>query len=54
MPPEWEFFDLRNDPVEMNNVYGHPAYRGIVKKLKAELVRLRRELEDDNDGIVIS
>jgi len=53
-PPEWELFDLRNDPMEMNNVYGHPAYRGVVKKLKAELVRLRRELEDDEDDIAIS
>jgi len=52
--PEWELFDLRNDPMEMNNVYGHPAYRGVVKKLKAELVRLRRELEDDEDDIAIS
>ena len=53
-PPEWELFDLKNDPKEMNNVYGHPAYSGIVKKLKAELVRLRREFEDDGDGIDIS
>jgi arylsulfatase A-like enzyme len=53
-PPEWELFDLRNDPKEMNNVYDHPAYRGVVKKLKAELVRVRRELEDDKDGIAIS
>ena len=53
-PPEWEFFDLKKDPVEMNNVYDEPAYTDVVKKLKAELARLRRELEDDKDGIVIS
>jgi arylsulfatase A-like enzyme len=51
---EWELFDLQKDPKEMNNVYLDPAYRGVVKKLKAELIRLRRELEDDNDGIVIN
>ncbi len=52
-PPEWELFDLKKDPMEMNNVYGDPAYAGVVKELKAELIRLRKKLEDDNDGIVI-
>ena len=52
-PPEWELFDLKKDLREMNNVYRDPAYRAVVRKLKTELVRLRRELEDDNDGIVI-
>jgi len=52
-PPEWELFDLLKDPKEMKNVYDDPAYRGVVKELKAELIKLRRDLEDDNDGIVI-
>jgi hypothetical protein len=52
--PEWELFDLQKDPREMNSVYGNPAYRGVAKQLKAELIRLRRELEDDSDGIVIN
>jgi len=50
----WELFDLKKDPKEMNNVYGDPAYANAVKKLKAELIRLRRKLEDDKDGIAIS
>ena len=53
-PPEWELFDLKKDPMEMNNVYNDPAYADIVKELKNELIKLRRELEDDNDGVVIS
>jgi len=53
-PPEWELFDLQKDPLEMSNVYDDPAYADVVKKLKAELIRLRAELEDDNDGIVIN
>ena len=53
-PPEWELFDLKKDPMEMNNVYGDPAYADEVKKLKAELIRLRKKLEDDNDGVVIT
>jgi arylsulfatase A-like enzyme len=52
--PEWELFDLKKDPSEMNNVYADPAYRDIVKKLKLELVELRQELEDEKDGIVIN
>jgi arylsulfatase A-like enzyme len=52
-PPEWELFDLQKDPSEMNNVYSDPAYRAVVKELKTELIRLRRELEDDNDGVVV-
>ncbi|MHC4572643.1 MAG: sulfatase-like hydrolase/transferase [Planctomycetota bacterium] len=53
-PPEWELFDLQKDPREMNNVYHDRAHKGVVKELKAELVRLRRELEDDNDAVVIN
>ena len=30
----------------MHNVYADPAYAGVVVKLKAELERLRDELED--------
>jgi len=53
-PPEWELFDLKKDPLEMSNVYDDLAYKGVIKKLKAELVKLRREFEDDGDGIDIS
>jgi len=53
-PPEWELFDLKKDPLEMNNVYDNPAYACVIRKLKAELVRLRRKLGDDKDGVVIS
>lgn len=45
-PPEWKLFDLEKDPHEMHNVYADPAYTGIVVGLKAELERLRGELED--------
>lgn len=45
-PPEWELFDLQNDPYELRNVYADPAYAGIVKELKDELHRLQREVKD--------
>jgi len=43
---EWELFDLRQDPDELNNVYAHRRYAGTVRKLKAEMTRLRQELDD--------
>ncbi|MHC4213965.1 MAG: sulfatase family protein [Planctomycetota bacterium] len=47
--PEWELFDLEKDPREMNNVYGDPAYANTVKELKAELRRLKEQLEDTDE-----
>jgi len=49
LPPEWELFDLQKDPREMNNVYGDPAYADTVKGLKAELRRLKEQLEDTDE-----
>ena len=43
---EWEFYDLEKDPRELKNVYAEHAYAGTVKKLKSELARLRKELDD--------
>ena len=43
---EWELYDLEKDPRELKNVHAERAYAGTVKKLKAELSRLRKELDD--------
>ncbi len=45
--PEWELFDLKEDPQEMRNVYSDPAYATTVRELRAELDRLRREVGDE-------
>lgn len=45
--PEWELFDLANDPQELRNVYADPAYASAVVELKAELARLRKEVGDE-------
>ncbi len=41
----WELYDLQQDPHEMNNLYGDPAYQEIVDELKAELARLREQYQ---------
>ncbi|MHC5010882.1 MAG: sulfatase family protein [Planctomycetota bacterium] len=38
---EWECYDLRTDPDELQSVYGDPDYAQVVQELKAELDRLR-------------
>lgn len=43
---QWELFDLQKDPHELNNVFADPTYAPQVKELKAELQRLRKELDD--------
>jgi len=43
---EWELYDLKNDPDEMQNVYDDPKYAGVVKELTAELKRLRARYND--------
>lgn len=44
--PEWELFDLKKDPMELNNVYEDPAYTDILPGLKDELHRLQAEVKD--------
>lgn len=42
---EWELYDLKNDPDELVNLYGDPAYDAITTELKRELERLRERYE---------
>jgi arylsulfatase A-like enzyme len=42
----WELFDLKNDPHELKNIYAEPSSAKIVKQLKADITRLRNELDD--------
>lgn len=34
---EWELYDLKNDPKEMNNLYSKPAYQTVISTLKKRL-----------------
>jgi hypothetical protein len=46
-------FDLKKDPLELTNLYDDPAYAQVVKKLKAELMRLKKEFGDTSDRYTI-
>jgi len=46
---EWELYDRKNDPSELNNVYNDPTYAEIVKKLKNELAELRVKYKDSEE-----
>ena len=45
---QWELFDLVNDPFELHNLYGQPGHEALTATLKAELLRLKREVRDDD------
>jgi hypothetical protein len=47
--PEWEMFDLRSDPMEMNNVYGQPSYQTVQDSLQGRLKQLQTEFDDVMD-----
>ncbi|MEM7374348.1 MAG: sulfatase/phosphatase domain-containing protein [Bacteroidota bacterium] len=44
---EWEFYDLHNDPHEMNNLISKPDQQAIIQTLKRELQQLRQEYQVD-------
>jgi arylsulfatase A-like enzyme len=45
---QWELYDLKLDPHELKNVYNDPAYAETVRRLKADLDRLKKEVRDED------
>ena len=45
---QWELYDLANDPYELHNLYGEPGLDALTAELKQQLIRLKRELRDDD------
>jgi arylsulfatase A-like enzyme len=38
----WEFYDLRNDPSEINNLIDNPSHASLINRLKTELYQLKK------------
>ncbi|MDB2674091.1 sulfatase [Akkermansiaceae bacterium] len=45
-PAAWEFYDLKNDPAEMNNLYDQPEHATIIAEMKKELRSTREKLNE--------
>ncbi len=46
---EWELFDRKKDPYEVNNVINDPKYSSIVSDLKSRLKTLRKKYGDSDE-----
>lgn len=46
---EWELYDRKKDSLELNNVYDHPRYAGVVRRLKRKLYELREQYGDSDE-----
>jgi hypothetical protein len=47
LDPEWELYDREKDPPQMRNVYADPNYAPVLRELRAELDRLRKDVGDE-------
>ena len=45
-PPAWEFFDLQEDPKELNNAIAEAQYAPIIKEMKLALIEERKKYKD--------
>ena len=45
---EWELYDRKKDPQELNNVYENPSYKKVREKLHIELKELRKKYKDND------
>lgn len=45
---EWELYDRKKDPMEMNNVYDDPAYADTVAQMKEKLTAIRDKYADSD------
>lgn len=45
-PQEFELYDLKEDPGELHNIYGHAAHAQLARELMSRIAELRRETGD--------
>ncbi|MBL7970931.1 MAG: sulfatase [Prolixibacteraceae bacterium] len=48
--PAWEFYDLKKDPQETRNAVEDPRYRAVIAEMRKELIKLREDYQDTDDG----
>ena len=48
-PPEFELYDLQNDPFEMTNQISNPSSQNTIQRLKAELTQVRFDLDETDE-----
>ncbi len=46
---EWELYDRKKDPLELNNVYDDPAYADVLSTLKEQLSDIREKYKDSDE-----
>ena len=46
---EWELFDRKNDPKELNNLYSDVNYQKVVLEMKERLSELRLKYKDSDE-----
>ena len=49
---EWEFYDLKTDPSEMNNLYGNLKVESQVNLMKKELIKLQKCKSSAKSGLI--
>jgi hypothetical protein len=46
---EWELYDRKNDPMEMQNEFNNPEYAEVVAELEEKLAEMRIKYEDSEE-----
>ena len=46
---EWELYDLKTDPDELNNIYGKPEHAKLQSRIKNRLTKLQSHYEDNSN-----
>ena len=46
--PTWEFYDLQNDPKELQNLFNDSEYQDQINQLKQQMMQLKEDLGDSD------
>ncbi|MFI3237064.1 MAG: sulfatase [Lachnospiraceae bacterium] len=48
-PPGWELYDIKNDPLELHNIYNDEAYATVREDLRVMLMEAKAKYDDEDD-----